>query len=71
MIHEMPFGQVLEAAGQLSLDEQTELIAILHRRLAQAERERLVSDLREAREEFAAGACKPTNPADLLREIKE
>jgi hypothetical protein len=33
----MPFGEVLEAADRLSQDEQQELIAILNRRLAQAE----------------------------------
>jgi hypothetical protein len=35
----MPFGEVLEAADHLSMDEQQELIAVLARRLAQAGRQ--------------------------------
>jgi hypothetical protein len=41
MAHVLPFAEVLEAADRLSQDEQEELIAILHRRLAQAARQRL------------------------------
>jgi hypothetical protein len=64
-----PFGEVLEAADRLSLDEQEELIAILHRRLAQAARQRLVADVQEARQEFAEGRCSPATPDELMREI--
>jgi len=63
-----PFGEVLEAADRLSLDEQEELIAILHRRLAQAARQRLVADVQEARQEFAEGRCSPGTPDELMRE---
>lgn len=65
----LQFGEVLEAADHLSHDEQEELIGILHRRLAQASRQRLVAEVQEARQEFAEGRCVPTTPADLLREI--
>ena len=41
MTQVLAFGEVLEAADHLSSDEQEELIAILHRRLAQAARQRL------------------------------
>ena len=41
MTNELPFGEVLEAVDHLSHDEQEEFIAILHRRLAQASRQRL------------------------------
>ena len=44
MAHVLQFGEVLEAADQLSHDEQEELIGILRRRLAQASRQRLVAD---------------------------
>ena len=64
-----PFGEVLEAADRLTLDEQEELIAILHRRLAQAARQRLVADVQEARREFAEGRCSPATPDELMREI--
>jgi hypothetical protein len=63
------FGEVLEAADRLSPDEQEELIAILHRRLAQAARQRLVAEVREARQEFAEGRCVPATPDDLMRQV--
>jgi hypothetical protein len=63
------FSEVLDAADQLSLDEQAELIAILHRRLAETVRQRLAGDIQEARKEFAEGRCLPATPEELLREI--
>jgi ribosomal protein S4 len=65
----LPFAEVLEAADHLSQDEQEELIAILHRRLAQAARQRLAAEIQEARQEFAQGGCVPTTPDQLRREI--
>ena len=65
----MPFAEVLEAADHLSQDEQEELIAILHRRLAQAARQRLSVEIQEARQEFAEGRCVPATPDQLVREI--
>jgi hypothetical protein len=69
MAHELPFGEVLEAAEHLSHDEQEELIAILHRRLAQAARQRLATEVQEARREFLEGRCLPATPDELMREI--
>jgi len=66
----MPFGEVLEAADQLSPEEQQALIAILHRRLAQAGRRLLAVEVQEARREFAEGRCKPATPDELMREIE-
>ncbi|HYT94080.1 MAG TPA: hypothetical protein VEL76_35520 [Gemmataceae bacterium] len=63
------FGEVLEAADHLSQDEQVELIAILHRRLAEATRQRLAGEIQEARKEFAEGRCLPATPEELMREI--
>jgi ribosomal protein S4 len=65
----LPFREVLEAADRLSEDEQEELIAILHRRLAQAARQRLAAEVQEARQEFAEGRCSPVTPDELMREI--
>lgn len=69
MDHVMPFGEVLDAADLLSREEQEELVAVLHRRLAEAARKRLIADVREARSDFANGRCMPTTPDDLMREI--
>jgi hypothetical protein len=71
MSQAMPFGEVLEAADHLSVDEQQELIAILNRRLAQAARQRLAAEIQEARQEFAEGRSRPTTPDALMREISE
>jgi hypothetical protein len=65
----MPFGEVLEAADRLSQDEQQELVTILNRRLAHAARLQLATEVQEARVEFAAGACSPKTPDELMREI--
>ena len=69
MAHILQFGEVLEAADHLSHDEQEELIGILHRRLAQASRQRLVAEVKESRQEFAEGRCLSTTPGELMREI--
>ncbi len=69
MPHGLPFRDVLEAADQLSQDEQEELIAILRRRLARAARQRLAAEIQEARQEFSEGRCSPATPDELMREI--
>jgi len=63
------FGEVLEAVGELSPDEQETLLVIVRRRLAEQERKRLAKDIREAREEFAQGRCAPATVEDLMKEI--
>jgi len=69
MAHVLPFGEVLEAADRLSPDEQEELIAVMHRRLAQAARMRIAAEVQETRREFADGRCSPATPDDLMNEI--
>ena len=69
MTQALPFGDVLEAADQLSLEDQQELITILNQRLIQAARQRLVAEVEEANREFASGLCPPCTPDDLMREI--
>ncbi len=69
MAQTLPFRDVLDAADHLSQDEQEELVAILHRRLAQAARQRLANDIQEARREFTDGRCAPAAPDELMRAI--
>ena len=64
----LAFGDVLEAADQLSAEDQQELIAILQRRLADARRQQILADIQESRREFAAGLCKPMTPDQIIRE---
>ena len=63
MTQTVTFRDVLDAADQLSLDEQVELIAILNRRLKEEARERLIADVREFRQE----AERWRQPADMTR----
>ena len=63
------FGEVLEAADQLSSDEQKELAHIINRRLADAARHRVAAEIQEARQEFGAGRCVPATPDEIMREI--
>lgn len=63
------FGEVLEAVERLSPDEQETLLVIVRHRLAEQGRKRLAQDIREAREKFAEGRCKPTKADDLAHEI--
>jgi hypothetical protein len=65
----MPFGEVLDAAEQLSQEEQHELVAILNRRLAEAARKQIALDVQEARQQLAEGKCQPATADELMREI--
>jgi pyruvate/2-oxoglutarate dehydrogenase complex dihydrolipoamide dehydrogenase (E3) component len=69
MIETISFNEVVEAADRLTPDEQQELVDILRRRLAQEGRRRIASDIEASRREYAAGNCKVSSPADLMREI--
>ena len=64
------FAEALEAAEQLDVESQAELVAILSRRLAERGRERVVDAVAQARREFAAGLCQPMTPAELIRETQ-
>lgn len=65
----LTFGEILEAADKLSLAEQESLIEILYRRMVERRRAQLAKEIEEARQEFQAGGCQPTTPADLMAEI--
>jgi hypothetical protein len=65
----IPFGEVLEAIDQLSLDEQETLLDIVQRRIAERGRKLLAAEIQEARQEFAAGGCHPATADELLEEI--
>ncbi|MCI0360449.1 MAG: hypothetical protein L0211_18385 [Planctomycetaceae bacterium] len=64
-----PFAEVVEAVERLTPDEQETLVTIVQRRLSAVRRSQIVADVQAAREELKAGACRPTTPDDLLREI--
>ena len=66
----MRFNDVLEAVEELTLDEQTELVEVVRRRVAEQGRQRLMAELRESRAEFARGEAKITSIDELMKEIE-
>ena len=63
------FGQVLEWADALSLEEQESLVDVLQRRLKEQRRAELVKAVKEARKEFKTGRCRPASPAEIIKKI--
>jgi hypothetical protein len=68
MNQSLPFNDVLDAADKLPPEEQEELISILHRRLAERGRKRIVASVQDARREFSSSGCQPASSDDLIRE---
>ena len=64
-----PFGEVLDAVDQLSLEEQEMLADLLHRRIIEHRRDQLAVEIQQAQQEFREGHSKSTTPAELMREI--
>lgn len=63
------FGEVLDAADKLTLEEQEALIEVLSRRATDRRRDQLGRDIRNARKEFKEGRTKVSAPEDILSEI--
>ena len=63
------FSDILEAADQLTLQDQEELIYILENRLREQKRTALLKDVRDAQKEFEQGQCQATTPEQLMEEI--
>lgn len=69
MSRSISLADILDAAEQLSPDEQWELAAILTRRLNEAGRQRVVADVRQARQECGSRPVQPATPAQIMSEI--
>lgn len=63
------FGQILESADALSVDEQESLISVLQRRLREQRRGELIKAVEEARRQFKSGQIKPASVAEIMRRI--
>jgi len=63
------FGEVLDAVGSLSPEEQLALVDIVAHRLAEEGRKRVVADIRESQQEYAEGRCRPVTIDELRNEI--
>ncbi len=63
------FGEVVEAADRLSLDEQESLLDILRKRVVEKRRAELAQDIQNARKEFQEGHYQPATPSEIIEEI--
>ncbi|NQU63583.1 MAG: hypothetical protein HQ517_04775 [SAR324 cluster bacterium] len=65
----LPFGEILEAAEQLTLEEKEALADVLNKRIIAQRRKELVQDIADANQEFDAGRAQVVAPDDLMKEI--
>ena len=65
----LPFGEILDAAETLPPDDQEALVEIMHRRLVERGRKRIVAEVHEARGEFAEGQGRVCTVEELMNEI--
>lgn len=65
----LTFGEVLEAADRLSLEEQETLADTLKRRTIERRRQELAAEVQSARQEYEAGSSEPVTPDELMEEI--
>lgn len=63
------FSDILEAAEELPIEDQENLIRILQNRLREQKRAELVEDVHGSQQEFAQGQCQPITPQQLMEEI--
>ncbi len=65
----MRFGEILDAAEQLSIEEQQTLVEVLSRRVVEQRREELALEVQRARQEHQAGHCPPATPEEIVKTL--
>ena len=63
------FGQVLDSADELAMEEQESLVEVLQRRLAERRRAALVEEVKSARREFKQGRIRAATPGQIAKRI--
>jgi hypothetical protein len=63
------FSEIVDAASELSLEEQETLLEVLQHRIAECNRARLVSDIADARSEYAAGQARTASVKEIMDEV--
>ena len=64
------FGDVLDRASALSLEEQDMLIEVLRKRRADAWRQELAADIAQARRDLAAGRLEIESHEKMKRRLR-
>ncbi|WP_107670628.1 hypothetical protein [Cyanothece sp. BG0011] len=63
------FADILEAAEQLTPEDQEYLISILQNRLRDRHRGDRIRDVQEAKQEFTEGKCQPVTSEEIIEEL--
>jgi hypothetical protein len=63
------FGEILESADKLSVDEKESLVSILNHRVAEQRRDQVVEAVKQARREFKEGRCRPATTAQIMKKL--
>jgi len=63
------FGEILEAANHMPLDDQIFQVYILHRKIAARCREDIIKSVQEAGEEYRNGKCAASTADEIMADI--
>ena len=61
--------RIMTPMSPAEIPEQTDPVEILARRLSERRSDELADEIREAREDYAAGKCRPSSSAEILKNI--
>ncbi len=64
------FSDVVDAADDLSVDEQETLVEIIRRRIAKRNRAVLIQEVAEARAEFQTSQTRASSVSDIMDEVR-
>lgn len=70
MIRKLAFDEIVEAIDGLSPDEQADLLRLVHHRLAEQGRRRILEEVTEARGDVAAAKAWLLDPEKLASALK-
>jgi hypothetical protein len=65
------FQKALDVIESLPETQQEDLLNLVHRRLIEQRRERIIRGVREARREYARGEVKKGSVDDLMKDLPE
>jgi hypothetical protein len=64
------FQKALDVIETLPSDQQSELVDVVRRRLAEHRRDEIAASIREAKADYRAGKVKRGTVADLMRDLR-
>ncbi|MGA2297702.1 MAG: hypothetical protein ABSG15_09165 [FCB group bacterium] len=64
------FSEIVDAASNLTLDEQESFIEIFQRRIAEEKRKLLFKEVLESEKEFESGNKKTSSIDEIMKEIR-